>query len=137
VPLSRTALYTLGAGAAVAVPAGVWLLLNFDPNAAGNPFPPCMFHALTGYYCVGCGMTRALHALVHGDVVRAFGMNPLAMLLLPLAPLLVAHAQGWRPRLLQPLMRVALKPGLWLVLLPTFWIARNLPWYPFTLLAPG
>lgn len=96
-----------------------------------------MFHALTGYYCVGCGMTRALHALVHGDLVRAFGMNPLAMLLLPLAPLLVAHAQGWRPRLLEPLMRVALKPGMWLVLLPVYWVARNLPWYPFTLLAPG
>jgi len=43
---------------------------------------------------------------------------------------------GWQPRWLQPFMRVAMEPRLWLVLLPTYWIARNLPWFPFTLLAP-
>ncbi len=132
-PLQWTAL----AGIALMIPAGVWLLLHFDPNVEGNPFLPCMFRELTGLYCIGCGLTRALHALVHGDIVRAFGMNPLAMLVLPLVPLLVAHSQGWRPRVLEPLMRVVMEPKLWLVLLPIYWIARNLPWYPFTLLAPG
>jgi hypothetical protein len=24
-----------------------------------------------------------------------------------------------------------------MILLPAYWIARNLPWWPFTLLAPG
>ena len=28
-------------------------------------------------------------------------------------------------------------PKLWLAVLPAYWVARNLPWYPFTLLAPG
>ena len=69
--------------AALAAAVGVWLLREFDPNAAHSPFPGCMFRALTGYFCVGCGLTRALHALVHGDLARAFSMNPLAMLLLP------------------------------------------------------
>jgi hypothetical protein len=132
-PLQWTAL----AGIALLIPAGVWLLLHFDPNVEGNPFLPCIFRELTGFYCIGCGLTRALHALVHGDIVRAFGMNPLAMLVLPMVPLLVAHSQGWRPRALEPLMRVIMEPKLWLVVLPTYWIARNLPWYPFTLLAPG
>lgn len=125
------------AGAAVAVPAGIWLLRNFDPNAADSPFPPCMFHAFTGYFCIGCGLTRALHALVHGDIAGAISMNPLAMLMLPVIPLLVATAYGWKPRWLQPLMRVIGEPKFWLVLLPAYWIARNLPWLPFTLLAPG
>lgn len=125
------------AGTAVAVPAGVWLLWNFDPNVAGNPFVPCIFHALTGYFCIGCGITRALHALVHGDLLRAFGMNPLAMIVLPLVPLMIAYSRGWQPRLLQPLMRWVMEPRLWLVLLPGYWIARNLPWFPFTLMAPG
>lgn len=129
--------WTVLAGAALLAPVGVWLLLNFDPNAADSPFPPCMFRLFTGYYCIGCGLTRALHALVHGDVVGAFGMNPLAMVILPLVPLLIAHSSGWQPRVLQPLMRVVMEPKLWLVVLPVYWIARNLPWYPFTLLAPG
>ena len=125
------------ASTAIAVGAGVWLLRSFDPNAAGSPFPPCMFHAFTGLYCVGCGLTRGLHALVHGDIVGAFAMNPLGMLMLPLMPLMVAWGKGWQPRLLQPLMDVAMQPKLWLLLLPGYWIARNLPWIPFTLLAPG
>lgn len=124
-------------GTAVVVPAGLWLLLNFDPNAASNPFPPCMFRLFTGYYCVGCGLTRALHALVHGDIARAFAMNPLVMLMLPLMPLIVAHGYGWQPRRLAPLMNIVMEPKLWLVVLPVYWVARNLPWYPFTLLAPG
>jgi len=125
------------AGAALAVPAGLWLLWNFDPNAADSRYPPCMFRAFTGWFCIGCGLTRALHALAHGDIARAFALNPLAMLAMAAVPLLVAQAQGWQPQRLQPLMRVVGEPKLWLVLLPAYWIARNLPWFPFTLLAPG
>jgi len=125
------------AGIALAVPVGIWLLWTFDPNVEGNPFPPCMFLAFTGYYCIGCGLTRALHALVHGDLLRAFSMNPLGLTTLALVPLMVLWSAGWNPRWLQPLMKVVMEPKLWLVLLPAYWVARNLPWYPFTLLAPG
>ena len=131
-------LHLLGlTAAAFAAVAGLWLLRHFDPNAAGNPFPGCMFRALTGYYCIGCGMTRMLHALVHGDVVRAFAMNPLAMAMLALSPLPAAWKLGWQPKALRPLMALLAEPKFWLVLLPAYWIARNLPWWPFALLAPG
>jgi len=126
------------ASAAVAAGAGVWLLRTYDPNVAGNPFPPCMFRAFTGCYCIGCGLTRALHALVHGDLQRALSMNPLAVLLLPLMPVMAAWSAGWwQPARLRPVMDVLMAPKLWLWLLPGYWIARNLPWYPFNLLAPG
>jgi hypothetical protein len=128
-------LAVLTATAAIAV--GVWLLRNYDPNAANSIFPPCLFKTLTGYHCIGCGLTRALHALVHGDVGRAFAMNPLAVLLIPVLPLMVLHGRGATPRVLKPLMSVVTMPKLWLVLLPAYWIARNLPWWPFTWLAPG
>ena len=135
---ARRALWALAlVSAAIAAGAGVWLLRTFDPNAAGNPFPPCMFRQFTGLFCIGCGLTRALHALVHGDIAGAFAMNPLAMLMLPLMPLMAAWGQGWQPRVLRPLMTVVMEPKLWLVVLPAYWIARNLPWFPFTLLAPG
>ncbi|RZA27824.1 MAG: DUF2752 domain-containing protein [Lysobacteraceae bacterium] len=132
-PLQLAAL----AGIAIAVPAGVWLLWNFDPNAADSRFPPCMFHALTGLFCIGCGLTRALHALVHGDLAGALSMNPLGVLVLPVIPMIIAHSRGWRPRWLEPAMKILAQPKFWLVLLPVYWIARNLPWFPFTLLAPG
>ena len=125
------------AGLALLALAGFGVLRRFDPSAAGSFFPPCMFHAITGWYCPGCGLTRMLHALAHFDVPRAFSMNPLAMLAMPALAAMAAHGYGWRPRALAPLMRVLLAPYFWLVLLPTYWIARNLPWFPFTLLAPG
>ncbi|MEG2805264.1 DUF2752 domain-containing protein [Stenotrophomonas sp.] len=117
--------------------AGFWALRHFDPNAANNPFPPCSFHAITGYYCIGCGLTRALHALAHGDVLTAVSMNPLAMVMLAIAPLVLGWTLGWRPRWMQPLINVLMTPAFWLTLLPVYWIARNLPWVPFTWLAPG
>ena len=123
--------------AAVAAIVGVWLLRTYDPNTPHNIFPPCMFKAITGFYCIGCGLTRALHALVHGDIVGAFAMNPLAMLVLPLVLLMVLDARGLTPMRLKPFMSVVMMPKLWLVVLPAYWIARNLPWWPFTWLAPG
>lgn len=132
-------LHVFGATAALAAAAsGTALLYRYDPNAAGNPFPPCMFHALTGYWCIGCGMTRALHALVHGHLVHAFGMNPLAMTLVVLAPLLAAwKLEWWRPAAMRPVVHLLSEPRLWLVLLPAYWVARNLPWLPFSWLAPA
>lgn len=135
--LSRPLWIATLASAALAAGAGFWLLRTYDPNVAGNPFPPCMFRALTGWFCIGCGLTRAMHALAHGDLVRAFAMNPLGVSLIGVVPLMLAWSGGWQPRVLAPLMRWVLEPKLWLVLLPGYWIARNLPWFPFTLLAPG
>ena len=116
---------------------GFWILRNYDPNTPSNFFPPCIFKAITGYHCIGCGLTRALHALAHGDIAGAFAMNPLAMLLLPLIPLMLLDGRGATPAPLKPFMSVVMMPKLWLVLLPAYWIARNLPWAPFTWLAPG
>ena len=122
--------------AAIAAVVGFWLLRSFDPNSPDSLFPPCMFHALTGWYCVVCGMNRALHALAHGDVMRAFSMNPLVITVLMISPLPIGWGLGWRPARLRPLMTILANPIFWLVLLPAYMIARNLPWFPFTLLAP-
>ncbi len=136
--LAGRSLLWLGSVAAIlVVAAGVWALRTFDPNAAGNPFPPCMFHLLTGYFCAGCGITRALHALVHGDLMAALRFNVLAVGLLALSPFAVLWHTGWRPRILEPVARSMGHPAPWLVLLSAYWILRNLPWPPFSWLAPG
>lgn len=138
-PLARVRAATVAlAGGGLAVAAtGVWLLRTFDPNAPGSPFPPCMFYAATGWVCPGCGLTRCLHALVHGDLPQAFSMNPLLLVLLALSPLVLAWRLGWRPAWLQPVAARLSTATFWLVLLSVYWVARNLPWPPFTWLAPG
>ena len=37
---------------------------------------PCMIHTFTGYYCPGCGGTRAVHALFAGDLLRLLPLSP-------------------------------------------------------------
>lgn len=68
--------------------AGLYVLWAFDPGVASF-YPRCVFHSLTGLQCPGCGATRAIHHLLHGDVAGAFRLN--AMLFL-FGPLLIAGA---------------------------------------------
>jgi hypothetical protein len=135
-PFSRLELAGLALATAV-LAAGVWILWHHDPNAPHSRFPPCVFLSITGFFCPGCGITRALHALVHGDLARAFAMNPVALVIMPLIPLMLLHARGFQPRWLRPVMTVAMEPKLWIVAIPAYWIARNLPWWPFAWMAPG
>ena len=44
---------------------------------------PCLFYQVTGVYCPGCGMTRAILAFCHGQFEEAFHCNMLLYLLLP------------------------------------------------------
>lgn len=40
---------------------------------------PCMFHSLTGYFCPGCGGTRAVEALFQGHFLVSAADYPLLM----------------------------------------------------------
>ncbi len=62
------------------------ILYRFDPVTAGF-FPPCVFRALTGLLCPGCGTTRALHQLLHGEIAAAFALNPMLFAAAPFAAL--------------------------------------------------
>lgn len=127
----RTVLLLL-VGGAVALLA-VWLLGDRPPAW----YPPCPSKLLTGLHCPGCGSGRAVHALAHGDLSRAFAFNPLLVAALP--PLAFwTVGNSWRAirhnrpafALPRPAAAVAL------VVLVAYWILRNLPWWPCTLLAP-
>ncbi len=55
--------------------AAVGVTLYSFPPAQYHFYPVCPIHALTGYLCPGCGATRALAALLHGDFAAAFQFN--------------------------------------------------------------
>lgn len=37
--------------------------------------PECYFHKYTGYFCFGCGSTRAIRALFRGDIIKSLYYN--------------------------------------------------------------
>lgn len=40
---------------------------------------PCIFHALTGLYCPGCGGTRAVKYLLAGQIGKSLQYHPLVL----------------------------------------------------------
>ena len=40
---------------------------------------PCLFHLLTGYYCPGCGGTRAVRYLLRGEIWKSIQYHPLVI----------------------------------------------------------
>lgn len=87
-------------------------------------FPQCLFHKWTGLNCPGCGATRALQELLHGNLSAAFHDNALLVLSLPF--LAWAGLSLWRCRKERCDLTV---PQLWLLLLTMaiFTVWRNLP----------
>ena len=130
---NRTAWFALGLLAAI----GVGAVYFVDPRVAGN-YPPCPFLYLTDCYCPGCGSLRAVHRLLHGDLPGAFGYNPLTIAVLPF--LAVGAVECVARRWGRPLLPWSRMPPLvaWgvLVAIIAFWALRNVPMYPFTILAP-
>lgn len=123
--------------AAVAIPLGVSLLYCYAPTEH-TFYPGCTFHWLTGFHCPGCGATRCCHALVHGDIEQAFAWNPLFVILLP-ALLFAAFRTGYTMWTGKPAPGYRLPGWFTKILLWTliaYWVARNIPYYPFNLLAP-
>lgn len=119
--------------ATAAVGAVVWPLGPVPPAWA----PPCPFHVLTGLHCPGCGSTRTLHALAHGEFGRALQLNPLLVLALPFL-VAWAGAAWWRGvrHDLPPAPLPKPAAAVTLVTVLRYFVLRNLPWWPFTLLAP-
>ena len=119
-------------------------LLLFGKNPSENPLAPaCSFYAFTGLYCPGCGMTRALYHVTRGHFAEAFSYN----ILWPGIVLFLAVCAGmwfyWLftgknafHRVNRLLSRYPAMAWIIVVLLFSFWILRNIPMYPFTLLAP-
>lgn len=112
--------------------AGSVYLYAFEPGKTGF-FPPCMFRALTGLTCPGCGSTRALHQILHGHFAAAFMLNPLFLLAIPFLlyafirySVVVFRGGMPRPNALPASYIYAL-----FVIVVSFWIFRNTPFYPF------
>jgi hypothetical protein len=112
--------------------AGVGAVVFFFNPAAHGFYPVCQFHRLTSLNCPGCGMTRALYALLHGQFSAALRDNAL----LVGGIFFVAARGGWFAA-----KRFCGRPDsgffpvkfLWLLLgvMLLFGVLRNLPAFAF------
>jgi len=109
--------------------AAIYLFFQWVP---ARFYPRCLFHDLTGLNCPGCGGTRAVRALLHGEFRAALHDNALV----PAGLIFLAlrggwwlgqrsrhrHAGEWLPvKWLWPLLAVAV----------VFGVLRNLPAFAF------
>lgn len=125
------------AGFIVSTLAALLYLRLFNPAGSGL-YPPCPFRYLTGLNCPGCGTLRALHQLLHGHPLVALDLNPLLIFGLPimlyvfLSYALVAARGRGLPRVFIPTALIWVI--FWVII--AYWVLRNIPVYPFTILAP-
>jgi hypothetical protein len=95
---------------------------------------------LTNLDCPGCGSQRALHALLHGNIIAAADQNLLAVLSVPFLfySAIVNSAnilfnKKWKQQIFYSanFVRVVL------IFVLLFWVLRNIPAPPFSWLAAG
>jgi hypothetical protein len=122
-------------GVALAAIVASVVLNRVFPQLAWS-LPTCYLRRWTGLLCPGCGGTRCAKRLFDADVPGALAMNPLVVLLAMLGGAWLLHAvvAEWRGKR-------AFVPSAWmgwslLGLIVVFAVARNVPSWPFTLLAP-
>ena len=124
---NKNELVSLGILFALAAAACTVVLLVPPGSRYADRLPKCMFHKLTGLYCPGCGGTRALSSLLHGDLKTSLHNN---LLLIPggLTLVLLTVKKNFIPNRHAIIAIIAV--------IVVFTVLRNIPCEPFTLLAP-
>lgn len=126
----------------VIIIASCIIVRNMDPSKVPVT-PPCSLRYFTGLYCPGCGMTRAMHAALNFRFADAFSYN----LLWPFIVLLIsASFYMWFSFLItcknpfkpfnEFFKKHPLAAYITVIVFFAFWIFRNIPVYPFIMLAP-
>ena len=119
---------------------GIGLLLlyfHFNPSKV-NFFPKCVFYESTGLYCPGCGSQRATYHLLHFNILGVLQQNALylAGLFVLFYYFFVQLYNRFRTKKLPNYLNHPKTPMIVLFIILVFWILRNIPIYPFTLLSP-
>lgn len=105
--------------------AGACALAALSPVGDSEGQVLCPYRLATGGWCPGCGCTRALSAVVRGDVGTSLALNPWTMILLAQAIVMSAwflsapdRARAWLSRHDIRVIQANLVIGL------TIWVIR-------------
>ena len=100
--------------------------------------PKCPLYVTTGIYCPGCGSQRATHQLLNFNILGVIQQNVLflfAMILIGYHSIVVGLNHFFNKKIYNYIYHPKLPIAILLFIL-VFWILRNIPKYPFNLLAP-
>lgn len=98
-----------------------------DDPADGGPYLPCPIRNLTGWWCPACGLTRATHHLLRGDLVTALRHHVFVPIVLVA---IIAAWAGWLATTAGRPTRFRLGPRSQMIVLSVlavYGVARNLP----------
>ena len=101
-----------------------------------NIFFKCPIRSVFHLYCPGCGSTRMLRSLIHGNIYQAFRFNPLLFIAIPLY-IIYLLLNLWAEKKGKISITKKLEPNIWYFLIFLFiiyGILRNIPLFKF--LAP-
>ncbi len=115
------------------------IILYFSKDPSASTFPKCPLYSTTGIYCPGCGSQRAFHDLLHLNLIGIAKNNILflVLVLISLYELTITIINRFYDKRLQSILNQKKALLLMLLFVVIYWILRNIPIYPFTLLAPN
>jgi hypothetical protein len=100
--------------------------------------PKCPFYVTTGFYCAGCGSQRATHQLLNLNFLGVLQQNIFYAFVLMLLTyqLVITFINKFFKKNIYNYLYHPKVPILFLIIIMLFWVLRNIPIYPFYLLAP-
>lgn len=109
-----------------------------NPNDV-NFLPECPLYFTTGIYCPGCGSQRATHQLLNFNIFGVLQQNVLYFISLLILGynLIVTGLNAIFKKNMYNYIYHPKTPLIILAIIIVFWILRNIPYYPFNLLAPN
>ncbi|MGB6039722.1 MAG: DUF2752 domain-containing protein [Gordonia sp. (in: high G+C Gram-positive bacteria)] len=116
-----------------AIMAGTFIWFA-DPTTPGGIIPPCPTNAFLHINCPGCGSTRAIYSLLHGDIGAALHFNAFGVVALALlAFAFVAWVRGlWTGVRVRSWQHLRWAPMVVLVVTVGWFVIRNIPIEPFS-----
>ncbi len=113
-------------------------LYYFNNPAIEGLFPACPFHSVTGLYCPGCGSQRALHQLLHFNILQTLNYNALYVLGLftIFYNIIVEGINRFTVKQYYNYLYHPKTPIIFGIIIVLFWVLRNIPVEPFCHLAP-
>ena len=119
------------------ISAAIVFVAMKDPRTHGMGVL-CPSRRVFGIYCPGCGSTRSLYDILHGEYSLAFQNNPLMVLVgLPVLLAMILSLASVVIRRKRPVLRTPSAVGYSIaIFLVLYCVARNLPGAAFNALRP-
>ena len=114
------------------------ILYYFNP-VTSKSYPSCPFYYFTGLYCPGCGSLRGTNQLLHGHFLNALDYNAFMVLSIPFVAYLLLGELGLEFKGEKVFKNINFSPLFYKKLISViliYWVVRNIPYYPFTILSP-